>query len=129
MREAGQHKAALFVEEMLAVLVTPAVLWFSLPASAHNILTFVRDFTVRVEGVGDVCSLAVFDFEHHGNARYASPVDAPKARRSNQVRLPELSPSVENTSGPPKPMSNVLRAARPVRTLPLQQQTTAAVTV
>jgi hypothetical protein len=88
------------------VLVTPAVLWFSLPASAHDILTFVRDFTVRVDGVGDVCSLAVFDFEHHGNARYASPVDAPKARRSNQVRLPELRAYVGNTSRPPKPRSH-----------------------
>jgi hypothetical protein len=82
-----KYKAALFVEEMLAVLVTPAVLWFSLPASAGAILAFVRDFSVRVEGVGDVCSLAVFDFEHHGNARYASPVDAPKPRRSSQGKM------------------------------------------
>jgi len=105
----GQHKAALFLEEMLAVLVTPAVLWFSLPASAHAILTFVRDFSVRVEGVGDVCSLSVFDFVHHGNARYASPVDAPKERRSNQVRFPELSDfRRETTCRPPKAMSNKL---------------------
>lgn len=80
-----QYKAVGFCEEMLGILVTPAVLWFSLPQCAAGVLAFVRDFTVRVDGVGDVCSLSVFDFARHGNAKYASPVHCPKHRRSNQA--------------------------------------------
>jgi hypothetical protein len=56
-----------------------------LPAGA--ILQFVADTTTRVEGVGDVCSLAVFDFGRHGNSKYGAPAHAPAKRlRSKQVR-------------------------------------------
>ena len=47
-----------------------------MPAGA--ILRFVEEHTVHVEGVGDVCSLAAFDFARHGNAKYGAPSSAPK---------------------------------------------------
>jgi hypothetical protein len=53
------------------------------PAGA--ILQFVRDTTTRVEGVGDVCSLAVFDFDRHGNRKYGARSHANKRMRSKQV--------------------------------------------
>lgn len=46
------------------------------PAGA--ILRFVEEHTENVEGVGDVCSLAAFDFGRHGNAKYGAPAEAPK---------------------------------------------------
>lgn len=49
------------------------------------ILQFVRDTTTRVEGVGDVCSLALFDFDRHGNRKYGAPAHANKRMRSKQV--------------------------------------------
>lgn len=49
------------------------------------ILSFVRDFTVRVDGVGDVCSLSTFDFERHGNGKYGAPAHSNKQARSKQV--------------------------------------------
>lgn len=55
-------------------------------ALAGSILAFVRDNTTRVEGVGDVCSLALFDFERHGNSKYGAPAHATKRARSKQVR-------------------------------------------
>ena len=63
---------------MASILVTPFVLYFSLPKCAPAILAFIRDFTVHVPGVGDICSLAAFDFERHGNPKYGSPARAPK---------------------------------------------------
>jgi hypothetical protein len=48
----------------------------------------VRDHTVHVDGVGDVCSLAAFDFDRHGNPKYAAPSAAPDKRaRSKQGKM------------------------------------------
>lgn len=56
----------IFLEEILSVLTTPFVLWFSLPNSSERIVDFLREFTVHVDGIGYVCSFAVFDFKRHG---------------------------------------------------------------
>ena len=71
-------QALLFVEELASIVLTPFVLYFSLPACVPAILSFARDFTVHVDGVGDICSLAAFDFARHGNLKYGSPSNAPK---------------------------------------------------
>jgi len=71
-------QASLFMEEMASIVLTPFVLYFSLPYCTHVILDFVRDNTVFVEGVGDICSLANFDFEKHGNSKYGALTHCPK---------------------------------------------------
>lgn len=82
-----QFKALLFLEEMASIILTPFVLYFSLPRCAPAILQFVRDNTVLVDGVGDICSLAAFDFEKHGNSKYGSPISSPKDARSRQGKM------------------------------------------
>jgi autophagy-related protein 9 len=62
-------KVSVFVHETLSVVLTPFVLWLSLPACAPAIIDFFREFTVHVDGVGYVCSFAVFDFKRHGNVK------------------------------------------------------------
>lgn len=57
-KSAFRYSASLFLEELFSVIVTPLLLWFSLPGCANDILKFVRDNTVTLEGVGDVCSLS-----------------------------------------------------------------------
>ncbi|MCI02616.1 autophagy-related protein 9-like, partial [Trifolium medium] len=52
-----------------------------------DILQFIADFTVDVEGVGHVCSFSVFDFQKHGNSSYGSPFDSPHNQRSSQGKL------------------------------------------
>ena len=79
-------QALLFLEELTSILLTPFVLWWSLPQCAPAIVAFVRDHTVRVPGVGDVCSLAAFSLPMHGNPKYGSPYKAAKVGRA----LPEL---------------------------------------
>jgi len=62
-------KVFVFVQEILSVVLTPFVLWFSLPECAPAIIDFFREFTVHVEGRGYVCSFAEFNFERHGNVK------------------------------------------------------------
>ena len=60
-------KVATFAQELLSVVLTPFILWFTLPRCAPEIIEFFREFTVHVDGLGHVCSFAVFNFERHGN--------------------------------------------------------------
>lgn len=64
-----QMKAVMFLQELLSVVLTPFVLWWTLPQCAPAIVDFFREFTVHVDGLGYVCSFAVFDFKRHGNAK------------------------------------------------------------
>ena len=61
--ELYQLKIMVFLNEALSILITPFILWFSLPKCSDQIIDFFREFTVHVDGVGYVCSFAVFDFK------------------------------------------------------------------
>ena len=65
-------KVLIFVQELLSVVLTPFILWFSLPNCAPAIIDFFREFSVHVEGRGYVCSFAEFNFERHGNVKVSS---------------------------------------------------------
>jgi autophagy-related protein 9 len=58
-----QMKIIIFIEELLGIIFTPLVLWFSLPQCSDRIIDFFREFTIHVDGLGYVCSFAVFDFK------------------------------------------------------------------
>ncbi|KAI9874275.1 MAG: autophagy protein atg9 [Pleopsidium flavum] len=62
-----QMKVVMFLEEILSIIFTPFVLWFSLPKCSDRLVDFFREFTVHVDGLGYVCSFAVFDFNKGGN--------------------------------------------------------------
>ncbi|KAG8929327.1 autophagy protein atg9 [Tulasnella sp. 418] len=63
-----EMKVSIFVQELMSVVLTPFVLWYSLPACAPAIIDFFYEFTVHVDGLGYVCSFAHFDFKRHSNA-------------------------------------------------------------
>ena len=67
-------KVIVFFEEILGIILTPFILWFSLPQCSDKLVDFFREFTVHVDGLGYVCSFAVFDFKKGPNN--AVPVDA-----------------------------------------------------
>lgn len=58
-----QMKIIIFLEEVLSILFTPLVLWFCLPKCSDRIVDFFREFTVHVDGLGYVCSFALFEFK------------------------------------------------------------------
>ncbi|KAG8217628.1 APG9-domain-containing protein [Butyriboletus roseoflavus] len=66
-------KVVLFLQEIVSVVTTPFVLWFSLPPCAPAIVDFFHDFTVWIPGRGYICSFAEFDFKRHGNVKFGAP--------------------------------------------------------
>ncbi|KAI9368740.1 autophagy protein Apg9-domain-containing protein [Aspergillus egyptiacus] len=62
-----QMKIIIFLEEILSIVFTPFILWFSLPKCSDRVIDFFREFTVHVDGMGYLCSFAVFDFQKGTN--------------------------------------------------------------
>ncbi|KAL5336079.1 APG9-domain-containing protein [Aspergillus crustosus] len=62
-----QPKIVIFLEEVLSMLFTPFILWFSLPKCSERVIDFFREFTVHVDGMGYLCSFSVFDFKKGTN--------------------------------------------------------------
>lgn len=89
-------KVVIFFTELLSVLLTPFVLLFSLPPCAGAIIDFFREFTVHVDGVGYVCSFAVFDFKRHGNLKAG---DNPLSPPADEGRLGGPAPIATRGSG------------------------------
>ena len=56
------------LDEMFSPLVTPFILYLSLRKRAPQIVDFLRNFTIDVSGVGDVCSFAEMNVKKHGNS-------------------------------------------------------------
>lgn len=79
-----QLKAYYFLNEIFSPFLTFFVLMFSLRPRATEIVDFLRNFTVSVVGVGDVCSFAQMEIRKHGN---------PDWQITNSAE--DLSPSVE----------------------------------
>lgn len=61
--ELYKMKVVIFLEEIAGIITTSLLLLFSLPRCADQIVDFFREFTVHVDGLGYVCSFAVFDFK------------------------------------------------------------------
>ncbi|KAF3763738.1 hypothetical protein M406DRAFT_65086 [Cryphonectria parasitica EP155] len=58
-----KNKVIIFMEEIVSILIAPLILIVSLPRSSDQIVDFFREFTIHVDGLGYVCSFAVFDFK------------------------------------------------------------------
>ena len=72
--ELYKMKVVIFLEEVMGIITTPMLLLFSLPKCSDQIVDFFREFTIHVDGLGYVCSFAVFDFKKGvGNAGQARP--------------------------------------------------------
>ena len=79
--EMFQLKIYIFFYEVLSVIFTPIILYYSLPKSSSSIIDFISQSTVHDPHLGYVCSFAHFDFKRHGNVKYGAPIDA------NNIRL------------------------------------------
>ncbi len=58
-----------FLEELLSPFTTPIFLCFQLRRKSLQIIDFLRNYTVDVQGVGDVCSFAQLDITKHGDLK------------------------------------------------------------
>ncbi|KAF2320440.1 hypothetical protein GH714_027517 [Hevea brasiliensis] len=82
-----QYTGMMLLEEMASIFLTPFLLLFVVPKRVDDILQFIADFTVNIEGVGHVCSFSAFDFQNHGNSNYGSPYHTPRNPRSSQGKM------------------------------------------
>lgn len=53
----------LFIQEILSVVMVPFIFYYRLPNCAEQLVDFFREFTIHVDGLGYVCSFAMFDFK------------------------------------------------------------------
>ncbi|KAJ6262146.1 hypothetical protein Dda_2951 [Drechslerella dactyloides] len=65
-------KIVIFLWEVASIILTPFVMWFSLPKCSDRVIDFFREFTVHVDGIGYVCSFAEFDFNMAGPKKASS---------------------------------------------------------
>lgn len=65
-----QLKAFYFLNEIFSPFLTFFVLMFGLRPKSMEIVDFLRNFTVSVVGVGDVCSFAQMEIRKHGNPEW-----------------------------------------------------------
>lgn len=72
-------KIVIFVWEVISIILTPFVLWYSLPKSSERIIDFFREFTVHVDGIGYVCSFAEFDFNMAGTRKVCTTSSLPES--------------------------------------------------
>lgn len=69
LKELFPTRYQLFVREFIGLFLNPFILYHSLPKNAEELVEFFREFSVQVDGLGYVCSFALFDFERHGDKR------------------------------------------------------------
>ncbi|XP_029641776.1 autophagy-related protein 9A [Octopus sinensis] len=69
-----QYRFVYLIEELLSPIVTPIILFFWIRPKSLEIVDFMRNFTVDVVGVGDVCSFAQMDVKKHGNTQLLNTV-------------------------------------------------------
>jgi autophagy-related protein 9 len=65
-------KIVNILRELVSVVLAPFILWYSLPKSCDRIVDFFREYSIHVDGLGYVCSFAVFNFDKKpvGNKKY-----------------------------------------------------------
>jgi autophagy-related protein 9 len=61
--ELYKMRVVIFLEEIMGIITTSLLLLISLPRCSDQIIDFFREFTIHVDGLGYVCSFAVFDFK------------------------------------------------------------------
>lgn len=85
-----QLKVTFFIEELMSPLLTPLILIFSFRYKSLEVVDFLRNFSIDVAGVGDVCSFAQLDVHKHGNPHWMDEDDViPTGKTSGDTEANE----------------------------------------
>lgn len=76
-------KPLILLRELSSLIFTPFILWFSLPKSSNRIIDFFREFSVHIDGLGYVCTFAMFNFDKSKSTQKAA---ASAKKNSNDPR-------------------------------------------
>ncbi|OWB66710.1 hypothetical protein B5S30_g2054 [[Candida] boidinii] len=58
-------RIVLILKEILSLVFLPYILYFRLPNNSSKIIDFFREFSVHVDGLGYICTFAMFNFENN----------------------------------------------------------------
>ncbi|ODV97630.1 hypothetical protein PACTADRAFT_24517, partial [Pachysolen tannophilus NRRL Y-2460] len=62
-------KLIIILKELMSLILLPFILCISLPKSSNRIIDFFREFSVHVDGLGYVCTFAMFNFDENKNIK------------------------------------------------------------
>ena len=74
-------KIVILFKELASIVITPFILWFSLPKSAGKIVDFFRETSVYVDGLGYVCKYAMFQVEKETTTKNSKKAGLPGTGR------------------------------------------------
>ncbi|KAH3683681.1 hypothetical protein WICPIJ_005365 [Wickerhamomyces pijperi] len=95
-------KPVLLIREIASLILTPFILWFSLPKSSEKIIDFFREYSVHVDGLGYVCTFAMFNFEKIRNS------SNPTKSIANDLKRRQKDKTTHYSSGDEKMMKSYL---------------------
>ncbi|KAI1304100.1 Autophagy-related protein 9A [Halotydeus destructor] len=97
MAKVFQYKMMGILEELVSPIVTPYILAKHLRGRSLELVDFFRNFTVNVQGTGDVCAFAMLNIKDNGNSAWkpSDSVDTTDGH-SAELHLPPLG------TGPPE---------------------------
>lgn len=58
-----EMRLMILLKELASIFLAPFILYYSLTQSCDEIVDFIRDHSVHVDGLGYVCTFAMFDFK------------------------------------------------------------------
>ncbi|KAK5974154.1 Autophagy protein 9 [Trichostrongylus colubriformis] len=74
-----QLKWMFLLQELSSPILTPFILLFWIRPNCRELVRFFHDNTVRVDGLGDVCSYALMDVARHGDVKWNGSTSHPTA--------------------------------------------------
>lgn len=92
-----QYKIVSIIEELVSPIVTPYILARHLRPRSQEIVDFFRNFTVDVQGTGDVCAFAMLNVKDNGNSIWKPKDSVVQEGGDNMIQmkaadLPENAP-------------------------------------
>lgn len=88
-------KILILLRELASLILTPFILWFSLPKCSNDIIDFFRNNSVYIDGLGYVYKYAMFDIQNTSNnnnngvSNKSNTGTSQKTNNGNQDLLPE----------------------------------------
>ncbi|VDN96828.1 unnamed protein product [Rodentolepis nana] len=80
-----QYRFVAAMEEILSPFIVPIILLFGIPKRSLDIVDFLRNCTVEIDGVGDICSYAQLELSRHGDPDWYPSDDLPSPGGSDDA--------------------------------------------
>ncbi|KJH41230.1 autophagy protein Apg9 [Dictyocaulus viviparus] len=104
-----QLKWVFLLHELSSPILTPFILLFWIRPNCRELVKFFHDNTVRVDGLGDVCSFALMDVARHGDGKWNGSISKPTSACDGKTELSALHFATTNPEWKPPLARNGLQ--------------------